>query len=123
MEKKENRNNVSFIILGLFILLYTVTCNYLNKLNKQKFLFFYHFSINSIITYVDKNQRTDNFKISSNDTLFKFYSLPNLQLNENTSFQNLAAPGDSVYKPSKSDTLILIKKGKRYYYMFQKFNM
>jgi hypothetical protein len=41
-------------------------------------------------------------------------------LNNNKIFDYLAEEGDSIYKPAYSDTLVLIKEGKRYQYTFSK---
>jgi len=35
-------------------------------------------------------------------------------------FLEFAKKGDSVFKPAYSDTLILVKEGKQYFYTFQK---
>ena len=52
------------------------------------------------------------------DTKFQFRPITS-ELNENTIFFHIVEKGDSIYKPKFSDTLELIKNGKKYKYTFE----
>jgi len=52
------------------------------------------------------------------DTKFQFRPITS-ELNENTIFFHIVEKGDSIYKPKFSDTLELIKDGKKYKYTFK----
>ena len=52
------------------------------------------------------------------NTDFQFLPIKS-ELNENTIFFHIIEKGDSIYKPKFSDTLELIKNGKKYKYTFE----
>ena len=89
-----------------------------NQITTQKdFDFFYNANIHGKVSDVSFH-KVDYFKIEGCDTPFEFLSLP-VPLGDNL-FIDMAKKGDSIIKPSKSDTLILVKKGKKYKYTFEK---
>ena len=84
---------------------------------QKDFNTFYNANIYGKISEVSFH-KVDYFKIEGCDTPFEFLSLP-VPLGDNL-FIDMAKKGDSIVKPSQSDTLILFKKDKVYKYTFEK---
>jgi hypothetical protein len=59
------------------------------------------------------------FKIKGINEGFFFYQYTDQELNDDTIFEYLTEPGDSIIKPSRADTLSLITRGRQYRYTFQ----
>lgn len=60
------------------------------------------------------------FKLDNVDRKFSFMPIA-VEVNRNKLFHIIAEPGDSIIKMPYSDTLLLIHKGHKYYYNFNKF--
>jgi hypothetical protein len=93
---------------------------YQNQKTINEFEFFYSSQLSGKIVKIDRYVRASNFVIDNNPAEFAFYPFTNENLNGNEIFSYLAVPGDSVYKPAYSDTLLLIKGNNVYAYTFQK---
>lgn len=64
-----------------------------------------------------------NLRVNVKTKKTRYYFKPKISHHNNFKiFQNFAEKGDSIYKEKYSDTLILIKDGKNYYYplLFEK---
>lgn len=95
---------------------------YQNNKYKKEFDIFYSSYISGKIIKIDKYSRGSNFVLENNPRKFSFYPYVDEHLNNNEIFQYLATPGDSIYKPAYSDTLLLIRGNRIYSYTFQKIN-
>ncbi len=112
-----------FRIIGLFILigfLIYFGMQYQDKKVKKEFDLFYSSSLSGTISKIDEYSRSSNFSLVNNSSEFTFYPYVDKGLNDSEIFQYLAKPGDSIYKPAFSDTLLLIKSHKVYSFTFQK---
>lgn len=107
------------IIIGILLLIF-FGVSYQNRKVRKEFNLFYSSQLSGKISAIQKNSRASNFMLDNNPNDFDFYPYTNKQLNNNEIFQYIAELGDSIFKPAYSDTLILIKKGKKYMYKFQK---
>lgn len=105
------------ILVGVTIF---VGIPYQNKKGKKEFELFYSSPLSGKISTIQKNSRASNFTLDNNPNKFAFYPYTDKQLNNNEIFQYIAEPGDSIFKPAYSDTLLLIKGNKTYVYTFRK---
>ena len=83
---------------------------------------FAHFDSSHIegrISVIPEYSRPTWFKINEKSTKYRFNPLTDKSHNDGNIFSYLATPGDSVYKRKFSDSLILFKNDKTYYYKFQ----
>lgn len=60
------------------------------------------------------------FKVDNDSVEYVFYPNTNKYLNNSHIFYYFAEQGDSIVKPSSSDTLYLIKNDVKYKYLFNK---
>ena len=81
---------------------------------------FYSTRLSGKIVRTEEYSRGANFVLDNNPIEFTFYPYTDKYLNNDEIFQYIAKPGDSIFKPAYSDTLLLIKGGKIYLYTFQK---
>lgn len=111
-----------FIILMIILVVVTIFVGipYQNKKGKKEFQLFYSSQLAGRIIKIEEYSRASNFMLDNNPNEFAFYPYTDKQLNNNEIFQYIAEPGDSIFKPAYSDTLLLIKGGKNYVYTFQK---
>ncbi|PZR02960.1 MAG: hypothetical protein DI539_27105 [Flavobacterium psychrophilum] len=93
---------------------------YQDKKVKKEFTAFNSSMLSGKIKRINEYSRSANFTLDNNPQEFRFFSYPNKKLNNNEIFQHLAIQGDRVYKAAFSDTLLLIKKERTYYFTFQK---
>lgn len=81
---------------------------------------FFSSNLNGIVERVGIKHHGSFFTLQDNSKEYVFYPHTDKQLNNSTVFENFAERGDSILKPSQSDTLFLVKQGKVYKYTFEK---
>ncbi|WP_447636181.1 hypothetical protein [Flavobacterium microcysteis] len=108
------------MVITVVVVLIFVGINYQNKKVRKEFNLFYSSHLSGRIIKIDKYSRNSNFILDNNSAEFAFNPYLDKELNNSEIFQYIAKPGDSIYKPAHSDTLLLIKGDKNYYYTFQK---
>ena len=74
-----------------------------------------------VIQRVQITLKQSGITLKGSNQEFVFSPITDKKLNGGNIFIDFAEKGDSVIKKANSDTLILIKSGKRYYYMFRKY--
>lgn len=123
MTLEENFYAKKLFITWILILL-CVTIFYFipsqNKKVKAEFDLFYFSRLSGKIIKNEEYSRGANFTLNNSQVEYSFYPYVDKQLNNAEIFQYLAKPGDSIFKESNSDTLLLIKKNKTYAYTFKK---
>lgn len=92
------------------------------KKEREEFKQFNSSDINAIVKSIDAGAGWDYLQIEGAGK-FTFGSITS-ELNNHKAFNYTAEPGDSIVKPSFSDTLTLIKQdGKKYRYTFRKYHI
>lgn len=92
----------------------------MHKKGKENFDKFYTSDIRGKLGYVTLGNGQQVFSIQEKREIYSFS--PDIsEINDYHDFKKIAKKGDSIIKPSNSDTLRLIKKGKIYLYTFTKF--
>jgi hypothetical protein len=81
---------------------------------------FFNSNLNGIIEKVSIKYHGSSFSLKGNNKEYVFYPYTDERLNNGKVFENFANKGDSILKPSQSDTLILVKQTKVYKYTFHK---
>lgn len=109
---------ISMFLLACFAIFYSTSSQH--KKGKREYNLFYSSQLSGKITKIKKYSRGSNFVLENNANEFTFYPYTDKYLNNNEIFQYIAEPGDSIFKPAYSDTLLLIKGNKTYVYAFQK---
>lgn len=102
------------IIVVLFVITYIISAE-LIFLKREKELNESH--IRGIIEYLYSSRDGIKFRIENDPKGYRFY--PKSCKQSEKYFYDIAEIGDSVIKPSFSDTLILIKNKKKYLYTFK----
>jgi hypothetical protein len=121
MTLKENLERakwpITFFLVAMLVM--TLLRHFVGTPSIQKqYVFFYKKDIqNGVLTYIYGSNGGTRFKIDGEEDVFTFF--PDF-VNYNVSFENVAEIGDTVVKPSKSDTLILIHHRKQYRFTFEK---
>jgi len=108
------------MVITVVAVLIFVGINYQNKKVRKEFNLFYSSHLSGRIIKIDNYSRNSNFILDNNSAEFAFNPYTDKKLNNSEIFHYIAKPGDSIYKPAHSDTLLLIKGDKNYYYTFQK---
>jgi hypothetical protein len=88
-----------------------------NRRDKRKFEAFYDANLNGKLINLSKDKGATDFEVNNNEQQFSFVPIDA----DNKYLPEFALPGDSIYKPAKSDTLKLVHKGKTYLFTFKKF--
>ena len=88
---------------------------------KRQFDLFFNSNLIGTLEYVDVKFHGVAFKLINDDNEYVFYPYTSL-LNDMKIFNHFANVGDSIFKPIKSDTLVLVKNHRQYKYNFQKIN-
>ena len=105
----------------LFLIIVIISSHYWGIFNekrtKEEFETFFNSNIQGRISDVGILHKGNYFKIKGCDTSFVFYPYEIPVAGENN-FIDIAEPNDSIFKPSKCDTLKLIKNGRNYFYTF-----
>ena len=91
-----------------------------NKRDKRNFDIFYNSEISGTVKEIYIKYHGVGFRLHNDLTEYVFYPFTSI-INQKKIFDHFATKGDSIVKPRSQDTLILIKKGRRYPYTFQKF--
>ena len=107
------------IIVFAFYIAWSVP--YMRKLGQENYALFMSHDIVGVIQRVQITQKQSGITLKGSNQEFVFSPITDKKLNGGNIFRGFAEKGDSVIKKTNSDTLILIKSGKRYYYMFDKF--
>jgi len=118
-----NRKNkiIFYSVLGVFILAYIfIAQKYGAKRDLKQFDIFFAAELRGSIERVKIKNHGVAFTLNNDINEYVFHPSTS-SLNENHIFDHLAAPGDSLIKASKSDTMILVKDQKKYKYTFQQF--
>jgi hypothetical protein len=112
------------ILLGLFVLLLLIGWHYWGKVMdkniEQEYVQFYNTNLIGVIEKVGIKYHGTSLQLKGDRKEYVFYPYSDAQLNKGKVFENFAKAGDSVVKPLKSDTLILIKGKRTYLYTFEK---
>lgn len=106
------------IFIGLLVISYIFYARRFHQKGEAEFIDFYRSDIIGTIsckTYAGSS----GAYFCVDDERYNFHPYTS-DLNDNKIFEYLAETGDSIYKPAYSDTLILIKEGKKYRYTFSK---
>ncbi|MGZ2369580.1 hypothetical protein ACXR6G_07320 [Ancylomarina sp. YFZ004] len=107
---------IKYIIIALiFVVVYVVITELIFKNRRQ---LFYESNLQGKLIEIYSSRDGIKISINSNDKSYRFYPIKSFDTSK--SFENVAQIGDSIIKPTKSDTLKLIKKGKVYLYTFRK---
>jgi len=111
--------NKRLIVIVVITLTFFFIWEYLgNYILKYRFNKFNNTSIDGRLTQISSDQGFSDIVVNNQE--FKFD--PNSENdNKATDFLDFAVIGDSIYKPTKADTLKLIHNGKTYLYTFKKF--
>jgi hypothetical protein len=112
-----SKNKFRVIIFALFVSLLIVMELVGNRMYKSEFQAFYNTNMKGRITELNKHKGATDFKVDNIKQQFTF--VPNDAGDKY--FPEFAIPGDSIYKPAKSDTLRLVHHGKMYLFTFKKF--
>lgn len=106
------------IFIGLLVILAIFQSMHTKKKGKKEFKEFYTTTITGMISCVPNGSTAGTyFCVDGNRYNFHPYTA---DINENKIFSRFAAVGDSIYKPAYADTLVLVKNGKKYMYIFSK---
>ncbi len=119
-----NRNNkiIFYFVLGVLTLTYILIAQkYGSKRDLKQFDKFFTAELRGSIEWVKIKNHGVAFKLNNNINEYVFHPSTS-SLNENHIFDHFAAPGDSLIKASKSNTMILVKDQKKYKYTFQQFS-
>lgn len=106
------------VFIGLLVISYIFYARRFYQKGKSEFKDFYRSDIVGTIsckTYAGSS----GAYFCVDDERYNFHPYTS-DLNDNKIFEYLAEPGDSIYKPAYSDTLLLIKEGRKYRYTFIK---
>ncbi|MBK9462302.1 MAG: hypothetical protein IPN94_23485 [Sphingobacteriales bacterium] len=109
------------IVFIVFIFYIVWSGQYEKKQGRNNYTLFMSHNIIGVIQRIRIVQHSDAITIKGSNQEFVFSPITDKKLNGGNIFTDFAEKGDSVIKKANSDTLILIKSGKRYYYMFQKY--
>lgn len=116
------KEHIKFIIPGVILLIALAILQQIRatKRGKENFRQFYNAEIKGRIeTKVSAGKGSSRFKV--NGQVYSFHPYAS-NLNDNSIFEYVAEPGDSIVKGQGSDTLLLIKPGKILKYTFFKFD-
>lgn len=90
------------------------------KYTQKIFNIFYNDNLNGRITEIRGSAGITYFRLDNKDgEVYGLAAIANTV--EHTSFSSIARVGDSVAKPSKSDTIKVLKNGRVYAFTFHKF--
>lgn len=103
------------IIVVLFILAYIISTELIFH-NRKRLL--NESNVQGIIEDLYSSRDGIKFRIKHDSKSYRFYPKPCGNFGKD--FYDIANVGDSIYKPTYSDTLKLIKKNKVYLYTFKK---
>ena len=103
------------IIAFVFILGYIVITELIFKNRRQ---LFYESNLQGKLIEIYSSREGIKIRINNVDRNFCFEPKSSFNIHEN--FENIAQIGDSIIKPTKSDTIKLIKEGEVYLYTFNK---
>lgn len=112
-----SKNRYRFIMITFAFLIFIIIEFLSNRSNKRRFEAFYDANLNGKLINLSKHQGATDFEVNNNEQQFTFVPIDV----DNKYFPEFALPGDSIYKPAKSDTLKLVHKGKTYLFTFKKF--
>ena len=109
-----------FIIVIVIIICYLVIgIRYSKNKWKEHYEQFESSNIKGEIVKIEPAYKGIQFKMDDDNIEYVFY--PSNDFRENKNFEDIAKRGDSIIKPSNSDTLKLIKKDKVYMFSFEKY--
>jgi len=113
---------ILYFILTAAVIAYVWLSQYYGNMRAQKqFDLFFNSNLNGVINRVDIKNHGVAFKLANDINEYLFYPYTS-QLNGNNIFDQFAVAGDSIVKPMKSDTLVLVKNFKHFKYTFQEDN-
>ena len=116
--KKYTGKIIIFIVFAFYI---AWSGPYMRKLGQENYALFMSHDIVGVIQRVQITLKQSGITLKGSNQEFVFSPITDKKLNGGNIFIDFAEKGDSVIKKANSDTLILIKSGKRYYYMFRKY--
>jgi hypothetical protein len=118
MNSKTKKFFAVFVVIGIFYLLFAQFVG--NRNAVKRFDEFFNSNLNGEIQKIGIKHHGVALKINNEENEYVFYPYTS-DLNDKNVFNYFANVGDTILKPSNTDTLILIKQNKRYKYTFQKF--
>jgi hypothetical protein len=115
------KRNIKFLVFGLIAMIYIAFAQIFgNKRDKKNYDMFYNSEINGTVQEIYIKYHQVGFRLHNDSTEYFFDPFTSV-INQKKIFEYFATKGDSVIKPRYQDTLILIKEGRRYPYIFRKF--
>jgi hypothetical protein len=115
-----NKRNILIRIGIFFITFYLILFFLFDRKGEEDLSIFISTRIEGVIVYVHGGSGGESFKLDNSKKTYNFISNMGL-LNNYTPFSEATEIGDSVFKPSFADTLVLIKKsGQIYRFTFKK---
>ncbi len=91
----------------------------MTKVLSEEFAFFNTANIEGAVEMVGTKHHTTSFKIRGVKHEFVLWANIDRKLNDNKTFGDVASMGDTIIKPAKSDTLMVLHLGKTYKYTFR----
>ncbi len=107
-----------FILTTAVIAYVSLSQHFGNIRAKKQFDLFFNSNLKGEIDWVDIKYHGVAFKLTNDINEYIFYPYTS-QLNDKNIFNHFAVAGDSIVKPMKSDTLVLVKNFKHFKYTFQ----
>lgn len=119
-----NRTKILLISLGALLLFLLTFVDFPPQDRKvhEKSKLFYETTITGTLTNIGTLYHGTSVTVNNSAEKFLFYPYADKRLNDGKVFDNLAEKGDSIIKIAYSDSLILIKRGKKYFYKFEKYD-
>ena len=113
-----------YFLVGALLVVLVVIIAYFDpeQVSSPQFTRFYQADLEGKISRMSSG-RSFYFELGGKKDGYFFYPRTDEHFNEGKPFHFIAAVGDYVRKPAKSDTLSLKKNGKTYRYTFKKFKL
>lgn len=115
----QNRKKLILLLVAIAVIGWIIRdVQRVRKRGKVHFDSFYQSDIRGRVETVNGVYKNAAFTLMGLDSEFVFHPYTNKQMDEGQIFTEFVEKRDSVFKPSYSDTLILVKQGKLYFIHF-----
>lgn len=118
MEKKKSNSVFTLIFLILGVLIYYFIVNY--PYHKSGITVKYETEISGILTFATQNRGEISLRVLQSKEKKYFISSSRNYDYEPYDLENFVQGGDSIYKPSSSDTLYIYRGDKKYFFIINK---